>query len=207
MIDKIGKKPIDKNKKKKMWHTANALSATQVQHPTINAYQHYSTAQPQHQPSNSNTSSGKWNIAGQRCSYSLPHPGHAQSNMRWNKYEEKSHMIASRTQPTQNFSSSTRNHSATLMNETFPYEQRPLLGSSGVGIQRQRPASMYDPPNSMPNITYQFHSSSFSPSTLNQTKKGTGKHHTKNTTSNIHQNTKDLVRYNSMLFLLVGKFR
>lgn len=197
MIDKIGKKPIDKNKKKKMWHTANASSETQVHHQTINAYQHYSAAQPQ--PSNSNTGFGKWNIAGQRSSYSLPHPGHAQSNMRWNKYDDKSQIIASRTQPTQHFSSSAKNLSSALMNGTFPLEQRPLLGSSGVGIQRQRPASMYDPPNSMPNISYQFHSSSFSPSILNQTKKETGKHHTKNTTSNLHQTTRDLVRYNSKL--------
>lgn len=180
-----------------MWQTANALSATQVHHPTINAYQHYSAAQPQHQPKKSITSFGKWNIAAQRSSYSLPHPGHEQSNMRWNKYDDKSHMIAS--EPAQHFSSSTKNLSSTLMNETFPYEQRPLLGSIGVGIQRQRPASMYDPPNSIPNISYQFHSSSFSPSILNQTKKDTGKHHTKNTTSNIHQNTRYLVRYNFKL--------
>lgn len=199
MIDKIGKKQINKNKKKKMWHTANALSATQPNHTTINAYQHYSAAQPQHQPNNSNTGFVKWNIAGQRSSYSLPHPGHTQSNMRWNKNDDESHMIASRTQPAHHFSNSTRDLSSTLMNGTFPYEQRPLLGSRGVGIQRQRPASMYDPPNSMPNISYQFHSSSFSPSILNQTKENIGKHHTKNTTTNIHQNTRDLVRFNSKL--------
>lgn len=198
MIDKIERKLIDKNIKKKMWHTANDISATQVHHPNLNAYQHYSTARTHYQSSNSNTSFGKWNKTGQRSSYSLPHPGHAQSNMRWNQNDDKSHIIASRTQPAQHFSSSPRNLSLISTNETFPYEQRSLFGSTGVGIQRQRPASMYDPPNNMPNISisYKFHSSSFSSSIINQTRKDIEKNHTENSASNMHQNTGDLVRYN-----------
>lgn len=136
-----------------MWHTTHELSATQVHHPSINAYQQYSTTQiPHHHANYHNGNTAKWNISGQRSSYSLPHPGHTQSNMRWSKYDEKAHMIAAQPQPIRNLSNSTRNLATMPPNVTYLHEQqRQMYGS---GLQRQRPASMYDSPNSMPNINY-----------------------------------------------------
>lgn len=174
-----------------MWNTTHELSATQIHYPNFGAHQHYSTAQIPHQHSSNPTSNlGKWNIAGQRSSYSLPHPGHTQSNMRWNKYEDKNHLVSVKTQPAHNFSNSTRILSTAPANRSFVYDQRQVIGASGVGIPRHRPASMYDPPNSMPNISYQFHSSGFMP----QSKKELMKHHSKNNSSNIRQSPGDLVR-------------
>lgn len=138
----------------RMWHTTHELSATQVHHPAINAYQHYSTAQIAHHHANHhNGNMNKWNIAGQRSSYSLPHPGHTQSNMRWGKYDEKTHLKTSQTQPPRNLSNSTRNLTS---NPSYLHDQRQMFGP-GVGVPRQRPASMYDSPNSMPNINYHNH--------------------------------------------------
>lgn len=175
-----------------MWHTTHEPSATQIHYPTYNAYQHYTTNQvPHHHPSHHNGNIGKWNVAGQRSSYSLPHPGHTQSNLRWNKYEDKSHLIASKTQPARHFSNSTRNLATT--NIPILCDQR----TGGVGLARHRPASMYDPPNSMPSISYQFHSSSFMPHPDNFTKKDAAKHHAKNNVSNIPQSPADLVRSRS----------
>lgn len=130
-----------------MWHATHELSATQVHHPSINAYQHYSTAQlPHHHVAHHNGNMSKWNIAGQRSSYSLPHPGHTQSNMRWHKYDEK----PAQTQPAhRHLSSSTRNLATIPANPSFLHEQRQMYNGSG-GAPRQRPASMYDSPNSMP---------------------------------------------------------
>lgn len=176
-------------KQKKMWHTTHELSATQVHHPTINAYQHYSTAQiPHHHVAHHNGNMNKWNIAGQRSSYSLPHPGHAQSNMRWSKYgDDKAHLkAATQTQPARNLSNSTRNLSTMPPNiSTSPVaaqyildpqqqhpQQRQLFGPPGVGMPRQRPASMYDSPSSMPNINYHnHHLNGFIPLPSNSSKK------------------------------------
>lgn len=159
-----------------MWHTTHELSATQVHHPTINAYQHYSTAQiPHHHASHHNGNMNKWNIAGQRSSYSLPHPGHTQSNMRWGKYDEKAHLKATQTQPARNLSNSTRNLSTVPSNAPYMHEQRQIFGS-GAGIPRQRPASMYDSPNSMPNINYHnHHLNGFIPLPSNPSKKDVAK--------------------------------
>lgn len=160
-----------------MWHTTHELSATQVHHPAINAYQHYSTAQiPHHHASHHNGNMNKWNIAGQRSSYSLPHPGHTQSNMRWSKYDDKAHLKATQTQPARNLSNSTRNLAAIPPNAAaFMHDQRQIFGP-GVGMPRQRPASMYDSPNSMPNINYHnHHLNGFIPVSSNQSKKDAAK--------------------------------
>lgn len=142
-----------------MWHAGHDLSATQVHHPSINAYQHYSTSQLPHHHSHQNLS--KWNVAGQRSSYSLPHPGHAQSNMRWQKHDEKQPPPP----PSRHLSSSTRNLTATPPNQSFlhsaNHDGRPIYGvGAGGGGGRQRPASMYDTPNmpnSMPIMGYHHH--------------------------------------------------
>lgn len=159
-----------------MWNTTRELSTIQVHHPSYGAYQHYPTAQiPQHHSNQFNTNLGKWNIAGQRSSYSLPHPGHTQSNMRWNKYEEKSHFLASKTQqPVHQFPA--RNLTSTSVNRSLFYDQRHIM-PAGVGIARHRPASMYDPPNSMPNMSYQFMPLDF------QSKKDMAKNRSKNISS------------------------
>lgn len=159
-----------------MWHTTHELSATQVHHPAINAYQHYSTAQiPHHHGNHHNGNMNKWNIAGQRSSYSLPHPGHTQSNMRWGKYDEKAHLKATQTQPARNLSTSTRNLSTVPSNASYMHDQRQIFGS-GAGIPRQRPASMYDSPNSMPNINYHnHHLNGFIPLPSNPSKKDVAK--------------------------------
>lgn len=97
----------------------------------------------------------KWNVSGQRSSYSLPHPGHTQSNMRWGKYDDKPHIIAAQTQPPRHLSNSARNLATMPPNPSYLHEQRQMYGS---GLQRQRPASMYDSPNSMPNINNYYNS-------------------------------------------------
>lgn len=134
----------------KMWHATHELSATQVHHPSINAYQHYSTTQlPHHHVVHHNGNTNKWNIAGQRSSYSLPHPGHTQSNMRWHKYDEK----PAQTQPHRHLSNSTRNLATIPANPAYLEQRQMYNGNGGGGAARQRPASMYDSPNSMPIIS------------------------------------------------------
>lgn len=185
-----------------MWHTTHELSATQVHHPALNAYQHYSTAQiPHHHASHHNGNMNKWNIAGQRSSsYSLPHPGHTQSNMRWGKYDEKAHMKATQTQPARNLSNSTRNLSTIPSNASFMHDQRQIFGP-GIGMPRQRPASMYDSPNSMPNINY-HHLNGFIPlpSKKDVAKQQQQHINNKNTGIGLRQSPGELVRiaYNSL---------
>lgn len=208
-----------------MWHTTHELSATQVHHPSINAYQHYSTAQmPHHHVAHHNGNMNKWNIAGQRSSYSLPHPGHAQSNMRWSKYgDDKAHLkAATQTQPARNLSNSTRNLSTMPPNiSTSQYildpqqqQQRQLFGPPGVGMPRQRPASMYDSPSSMPNINYHnHHLNGFIPLPSNQSKKDASKQQQqqqhasgKNANVGLRQSPGELVRRSFFLLFDIIAF-
>lgn len=139
-----------------MWRE---ISSTQV-HPSLNSYPHYPTAQPNH------AANSKWSITGQRSSYSLPHPGHAQSHMRWQKQEPPP--------PSRHLSSSTRNLSTMpSQNSNASYMQAmhdgrqhyPVAG----GVGRPRPASMYDTPSmpSLPIMSYhhqqQQHQNGFMP--------------------------------------------
>lgn len=137
---------VVKSERKKMWRE---ISATQV-HPSLNSYPQYPTTQPNHGINN------KWSITGQRSSYSLPHPGHAQSHMRWQKQEP--------ALPARHLSSSTRNLStmpspgvsSPAYNHAMHADARSHYMSSGGGGggmngPRPRPASMYDTP-SMPSL-------------------------------------------------------
>lgn len=196
-----------------MWHTTHELSATQLHHPSINAYQHYTTAQiPHPHAGHHNGNMNKWNIAGQRSSYSLPHPGHTQSNMRWSKFDEKAHLKATQTQPARNLSTSTRNLSAAPPNASYMHDQRQIFGP-GVGMPRQRPASMYDSPNSMPNINYHnHHLNGFIPLPSNQSsKKDVAKQQQqhasgKNANVGLRQSPGELVRFKNMFFFCVFIF-
>lgn len=180
-----------------MWHTSHELSATQVHHPPINAYQHYSSTQiPHHHANYHNGNMAKWNVSGQRSSYSLPHPGHTQSNMRWGKYDDKAHIIAAQTQPLRNLSNSTRNLATMPPNPSYLHEQRQMYGS---GLQRQRPASMYDSPNSMPNINYynshhQYQSNGYLSSQTTHSKRE-AKQQTANGKNGFRQSPGELVRW------------
>lgn len=116
-------------KEMKMWRD---LSSTQV-HQSLNPYQQYPPSPNQTNGNGVTAGANKWNApAGQRSSYSLPHPGHAQSNMRWQKPELNNQL-----------SSSTRNltHNPSFLHPSS--DNRVTIG------QRQRPASMYDTPSSM----------------------------------------------------------
>lgn len=146
-----------------MWHAAHDLSATQVHHhPTLTTYQHYATNQNAHHHHNGNINS-KWNVAGQRSSYSLPHPGHAQSHQRWQKHDDKHTIVP--VVPVRHLSNSTRNLAVMPPNASFVHsiqlDGRPMYGG------RPRPASMYDTPNNMPNsmpiMNYNHHQRSASP--------------------------------------------
>lgn len=184
-----------------MWHTTHELSATQVHHPPINAYQHYAATQLQpHHPNYHNGNINKWNISGQRSSYSLPHPGNTQSNMRWNKYDEKPHLVASQTQPSRHLSNSSRNLSTMPTNAAFLHDQRQMYGP---GLPRQRPASMYDSPNSMPNINYhnshQHYANGFLSSQTNLSKNDAAKQQSncRSSSSGLRQSPGELVRFNT----------
>lgn len=109
-----------------MWRDT---SATQV-HPPLNSYQHYPQSSPQ-PPSAIN--GNKWNVPGQRSSYSLPHPGHVQSNMRW-QHQQK---------PDTQLSNSTRNltHTPSFLHPSKDINRPPNMG-------RARPVSMYETPTS-----------------------------------------------------------
>lgn len=146
-----------------MWHAAHDLSATQVHHhPVITTYQHYATNQNAHHH-HQNGNMNKWNVAGQRSSYSLPHPGHAQSHQRWQKHDDKHTVVP--VVPVRHLSSSTRNLAVMPPNASFVHsiqlDGRPMYGG------RPRPASMYDTPNNMPNsmpmMNYNHHQQSASP--------------------------------------------
>lgn len=115
-----------------MWRDT---SATQV-HQSLNTYQHY----PMGQGANSNN---KWSMmSGQRSSYSLPHPGHSQSNMRWQE-------------PPRHLSNSTRNLSTIPNHNPNPSFLHPVNdGRYQMNGARQRPASMYDTPNMPPIMAY-----------------------------------------------------
>lgn len=186
-----------------MWHTSHELSATQVHHPSINAYQQYSTTQIPHPHANyHNGNMTKWNMSGQRSSYSLPHPGHTQSNMRWSKYDEKAHMVAAQTQPIRHLSNSTRNLATMPPNTAYLHEQRQMYGS---GLQRQRPASMYDSPNSMPNINYynshQYQSNGYL-SNLSKKEQAKQQANGKNGSCGLRQSPGELVRWIFIIAIL-----
>lgn len=157
-----------------MWRE---ISSTQV-HPSLNSYPHYPTAQPNH------GANSKWSITGQRSSYSLPHPGHAQSHMRWQKQEPPP--------PSRHLSNSQRNLStmpSQSTNHVSPYmhsmhDGRSHYQNSGGGgggsgglVGRPRPASMYDTPSmpSLPNMSYhhqqQQHQNGFMPQPSSGTRK------------------------------------
>lgn len=133
-----------------MWRE---ISSTQV-HPSLNSYPHYPTAQPNH------GGNSKWSITGQRSSYSLPHPGHAQSHMRWQKQEPPP--------PSRLLSNSTRNLS-TMPSQNPSYMHDGRQHYPNVGGGRPRPASMYDTPSmpSLPIMSYhhqqQQHQNGFMP--------------------------------------------
>lgn len=145
-----------------MWRE---ISSTQV-HPSLNSYPHYPTAQPNHGVNS------KWSITGQRSSYSLPHPGHAQSHMRWQKQEPPP--------PSRHLSNSTRNlstmpspgvNSSAYMHAMHADARSHYMSASGGGLNgpRPRPASMYDTPSmpSLPIMSYhhqqQQHQNGFMP--------------------------------------------
>lgn len=123
-----------------MWRD---ISSTQV-HQSLNPYQQYPPP-----PSTALNGGSKWNVAGQRSSYSLPHPGHEQSNMRWQKPAD----IGSNGAVTHQLSSSTRNltHNTSFLHPSGAGggDHQPQRQGSGLLGQRQRPASMYDTPSSM----------------------------------------------------------
>lgn len=146
-----------------MWRD---ISATQV-HQSLNPYQQYPpppSATLQHGASNKYTTAphggsgggGGPSGPGARSSYSLPHPGHAQSNSRWQKPSDRERDL----QHQQQLAVSARN--LVLQPSSFLYgsssgSQQDLSTQGGVrgGGQpqssgmaaRQRPASMYETPS------------------------------------------------------------
>lgn len=179
-----------------MWHTTHDMNTTQLRHPSLTTYQHYSTAQiPHNYPQNGN---GKWNAAGQRSAYSLPHPSHAQSNMRWkNQYQSPS--------PTPRpLSNSTRDLAATPPNPSFLHSSSHDLrygnfsngeGGGAPGGGRPRPASMYDSPkmmNSMPALNY--HQIQQQKQQQQQNSKKSNKQLSRNGSMEIRQSPDELVR-------------
>lgn len=122
----------------KMWRDTSAT--TQVHQP-INSYQHYPQTSSQ-QPSAIN--GNKWNVPGQRSSYSLPHPGHVQSNMRWQHQQQK---------PEPQLSSSTRNltHTPSFLHPSKDINRPP------PNMGRARPVSMYETPTN----SLAFHQNGF----------------------------------------------
>lgn len=97
-------------------------SATAVQ-STYTSYQ-------QHPPPPKNGPT-MWNKNNnQKSSYSLPHPGHAQSNYRWQQYDDF------------NSSSRTLQHSPSF--QQIPQRQSQIQQQQP---NRQRPVSMYDTPS------------------------------------------------------------
>lgn len=147
-------------------------------HPALSTYQHYATNQSSHHHLNGKLTNGhinsngnsKWNVPGQRSSYSLPHPGHAQSHQRWQKHDDK-HAIVS-VMPMRHLSNSARNLAA--LPAQPPPSMHPMHHGDGrpIYVNRPRPASMYDTPppsnltmpNSMPPIiNYSHHQRAASP--------------------------------------------
>lgn len=138
----------------KMWRD---ISATQV-HQSLNPYQQYPPP-----PITANGGGNKWNVPGQRSSYSLPHPGHTQSNMRWQKPAaatadgSNGHTNNGNLLQNQPLSSSTRNlshtpsflHPSGAGGEVQTTTQRSASPAVSNNGPRQRPASMYDTPSSM----------------------------------------------------------
>lgn len=153
-----------------MWRD---ISATQV-HQSLNPYQQYPP------PPSATLNHGKWHSSGSgglsgasaaaaaaaaaRSSYSLPHPGHAQSNARWQKQSEPNGGGVHNLQLQQQLSSSARN--LTHHQSFLHIGPGGAAASSGSGSQqdlshtnggqqrgaaapgpRQRPASMYDTPS------------------------------------------------------------
>lgn len=117
-----------------MWRDT---SATQV-HPTLNTYQHYPQSSPQ--PQSAAINGNKWNVPGQRSSYSLPHPGHVQSNMRWQHQQKPDH--------NPQLSNSTRNltHTPSFLHPSKDVNRPPP--NMGPNMGRARPVSMYETPTS-----------------------------------------------------------
>lgn len=136
-----------------MWRDT---SATQVHQP-LNSYQHYPQSQPQ--PQSPAINGNKWNVPGQRSSYSLPHPGHVQSNIRW-QHQQKPDLNPQ-------LSSSTRNltHTPSFLHPSKDVHRPPHMG-------RARPVSMYETPTtSMPNNQLGFHQNGFGGGKLGVTPK------------------------------------
>lgn len=206
MKKKTNKNSIERKSEKieqlTMWHAAHDLSATQMHPAPIAGYQHYSTAQSHHR-----NGINKWNLAGQRSSYSLPHSGYIQNNMRWQKHDEKNPMQPPPPPPLRHLSNSTRNLSATplpLQGTPPPppsvasmhtFDTRLIYnngnGIGGVGVGRPRPASMYDVPKMMTNLPVigYHHQNGFIPT------KGTKNHHQRNDITS-RQSPSEMVRIN-----------
>ncbi|GAB0100927.1 germinal center kinase 1 [Sergentomyia squamirostris] len=120
-----------------MWRD---ISATAIQAP-LGSYQQHPAASG---ASNVTAASGgnRWNVPGQRSSYSLPHPAHASSNMRWQHFDGPSSHTLAHSPSFQNIS--TSHHGAAIVD--------------GSRQTKTRPASMYDTPQS--------HQSSYLPNFL-----------------------------------------
>lgn len=103
-----------------MWRD---ISATAIQAP-LGTYQQYPASGP---PAPGEPAVNRWNVPGQRSSYSLPHPAHANSNMRWQHFDgPSSHTLA---------------HSPSFQH--IPLAHGPV---DAIRQVRARPASMYDTP-------------------------------------------------------------
>lgn len=149
-----------------MWRD---ISATQV-HQSLNPYQQYPP------PPSATLNHGKWHSNGSgynspaeaaaaaRTSYSLPHPGHAQSNARWQKQPEPNGGGVHNLQLQQQLTNSARNLTHHQSFQHIGPGGGGVGGGGGSGSQqdlshnngqlrgvapgpRQRPASMYDTPS------------------------------------------------------------
>uniref|UniRef100_A0A1L8DMM6 non-specific serine/threonine protein kinase n=2 Tax=Nyssomyia neivai TaxID=330878 RepID=A0A1L8DMM6_9DIPT len=107
-----------------MWRD---ISATAIQAP-LGTYQQY--------PASGAPTENRWNApGGQRQTYSLPHPAHANSNMRWQHFDgPSSHTLA---------------HSPSFQNIS-------TTAQAVDGARRTRPASMYDTPQSQSSYLPSF---------------------------------------------------
>lgn len=141
-----------------MWRD---ISATQV-HQSLNPYQQYPpppSATLQHGASNKFTtaphggSGGGPGGPGARSSYSLPHPGHAQSNARWQNPADRERDLQSQQQLATSARNLVHHPSAFLyggggsqQDLSAPGGARGQPQSAGLA-SRQRPASMYETPS------------------------------------------------------------
>uniref|UniRef100_A0A1B0CNI4 non-specific serine/threonine protein kinase n=1 Tax=Lutzomyia longipalpis TaxID=7200 RepID=A0A1B0CNI4_LUTLO len=120
-----------------MWRD---ISATAIQAP-LGTYQQYPAAASGGTPGGASggANENRWNVPGQRSSYSLPHPAHANSNTRWQHFDgPSSHTLA---------------HSPSFQN--IPSSAHGPL-ADGARHAKSRPASMYDTPQSQSSYLPSF---------------------------------------------------